>query len=263
MLQLTELHIHYPTRQGSLRSSKGVHAVRGVSMTIEPGQTFGLVGESGSGKSTIGRAILRLVRPKWGRVAYNGRDVWTYKQAEVLRYRSQVQAVLQNPYSALNPAHQVKTIVGELLTRHRGIRPSKERNDIVVQILEQVGLSYHYLERRPEELSGGQRQRVAIARALAVEPQLVVCDEPTSALDVSVQSQVINLLKRIQQAHGMAYLFISHDLAVVRHISDVIGVMQNGELVEVGDADQVYNRPQHPYTAALLNAILSPIPTAQ
>jgi oligopeptide transport system ATP-binding protein len=265
MLRIDDLNIVYKASGGWLPGpkSKGVHAVKGVNLRIDAGQTVGLVGESGSGKSTIGRAVLRLLRPTFGRVMFAGRDIWSLRDGQILHYRSQVQAVLQNPYAALNPKHPVHTIVGELLTRHRGIAPGKERNDRVVQILEQVGLSYHYLERLPGELSGGQRQRVAIARALALGPRLLICDEPTSALDVSVQSQVINLLKQIQAQHGLAYLFISHDLAVVRHISDTIGVMQAGELVEIGAADDVYNRPQHPYTEKLLSAILSPLPTRQ
>ena len=264
MLHINDLHVSYRTRGGLLRPRRNdVYAVRGVSLHIEAGQTFGLVGESGSGKTTVGRALLRLVRPDAGTITLDGRDIWSLHGREVLGYRSQVQAVLQNPYAALNPSHPIKTIVGELLTRHRNIAPGKERNDRVVKILEQVGLSHHYLERLPGELSGGQRQRVAIARALALEPRLLICDEPTSALDVSVQSQVINLLKRIQAEHNLTYLFISHDLAVVRHISDVIGVMRSGELVEVGAADDVYNRPQHPYTQKLLSAILSPLPTRQ
>lgn len=260
LLSIHDLHVTYHVQRG-LFGKTSVQAVCGVSFQIEQGQVFGLVGESGSGKSTIGRAVLRLVRPASGHITFGGRDIWTLNPRETLRYRANVQAVLQNPYAALNPAHPVKTIVGELLTRHRGVPAGKERNNRVVKILEQVGLSHHYLDRMPNELSGGQRQRVAIARALALEPTLLICDEPTSALDVSVQSQVINLLKQVQQYRNLSYLFISHDLAVVRHVSDVIGVMQAGQLVEVGQAEQVYQRPAHPYTQNLLSAILSPLPT--
>lgn len=258
MLDIHDLHVRYTRRGGLFQKSHHVDAVQGVSFSIAPGQTFGLVGESGSGKSTIARAILRLVTPHAGRVSFHGQDVHALSGQDLLRYRAQVQVIFQDPYTALNPAFPVRAIVGEMLTRHRGIQPGKDRNDRVMLLLQQVGLSHHYLDRLPGELSGGQRQRVAIARALAVEPQVLVCDEPTSALDVSVQSQVINLLQKIQARTGIAYLFISHDLALVRHISDTIGVMYRGEMIEKGEAEQVYTRPAQAYTRRLLDAVLLP-----
>ncbi len=240
-----------------------IHAVREVSFAIPAGHTFGLVGESGSGKSTVARAILRLLRPAVGTIQVAGREVTTLKKREVLAYRRQVQAVFQDPHSALNPAHLVGDIVGELLTRHQGIRPGRARDARAAELLAQVGLSPDYLDRFPAELSGGQRQRVAIARALAVEPQLLVCDEPTSALDVSVQGQVINLLMDIRKQKGVAYLFIGHNLQVVRHISDTVGVMYRGYLVETGSARRIYHEPAHPYTRMLLESVPVPDPVQQ
>lgn len=237
-----------------------MRAVSNVSFTIYPGETLGLVGESGSGKSTIARTILKLVPPQGGQILLDGRDIWQQTWREEQAYRRRVQAIFQDPYSALNPRHSVSTIIGEMLAQHRGITTDKERRKRIIHLLEQVGLSHHYLERLPHELSGGQRQRVAIARALAVEPDLIICDEPTSALDVSVQSKVINLLRTLQAQLGVAYLFISHDLAVVRYVSHRIGVLYHGEMVEMGAAEQVYSQPEHPYTRTLLEAVLPIMP---
>lgn len=240
-----------------------IHAVREVSFAIAAGSTFGLVGESGSGKSTIGRAILRLLQPTRGSIQVAGREVTALRGHDVLSYRRQVQAIFQDPYSAINPAHVVGEVVGELLTRHQYIRPGRARDARVAELLARVGLSHEYLGRFPYELSGGQRQRVAIARALAVEPQMLICDEPTSALDVSVQAQVINLLMDIREQHGVAYLFIGHNLHLVRHISETVGVMYRGYLVETGPTWRVYREPAHPYTQMLLEAVPVPNPLEQ
>lgn len=259
LLEIDNLHVHFHKRR--LFAADTIYqAVKGASFQIYPGETVGLVGESGSGKSTIARALLKLIAPQSGIIRFGGEDIWQQDQSQELVYRRQVQAIFQDPYGSLNPRHSISTIVGELLTRHRGIPVGKARRHRVIQLLEQVGLSQYYIDRLPHELSGGQRQRVAIARALAVEPKLIICDEPTSALDVSVQSKVINLLRELQSELGVAYLFISHDLAVVRYISHRIGVLYDGELVEIGSAQQVYEQPQHPYSQKLLDAILPVTP---
>jgi oligopeptide/dipeptide ABC transporter ATP-binding protein len=261
---VNNLHVTFAgQRRLPWRPAHHVHAVREVSFAIAAGSTFGLVGESGSGKSTIGRAILRLLQPGQGSIQVAGREVTALRGREMLAYRRQVQAIFQDPYSAINPAHVVGEVVGELLTRHRHIRPGRARDARVAELLAQVGLSHEYLERFPSELSGGQRQRVAIARALAVEPQMLVCDEPTSALDVSVQAQVINLLMDIREQHGVSYLFIGHNLHLVRHMSDTIGVMYRGYLVESGPTRRVYQEPAHPYTQMLLEAVPVPDPLEQ
>lgn len=240
-----------------------MHAVREVSFAIPKGQTFGLVGESGSGKSTVARAILRLIPLAAGKIQFAGRDVAELAGTDLLAYRRQVQAIFQDPYSALNPSHVVEEIVGELLTRHGAIHAGRERTARVAELLAQVGISHHYLDRFVYELSGGQRQRVAIARALAVEPHMLVCDEPTSALDVSVQGQVINLLLDIQAQRGVSLLFIGHNLHTVRRISDTVGVMYRGYLVESGPTARVYSAPAHPYTQMLLEAVPVPDPVQQ
>jgi oligopeptide/dipeptide ABC transporter ATP-binding protein len=259
-----DLHVTFAgQRRLPWRPAPHIHAVREVSFAIAAGSTFGLVGESGSGKSTIGRAILRLLQPDRGTIQVAGREVTTLQRRDLLAYRRQVQAIFQDPYSSINPAHMVGEVVGELLTRHQHIRPGRARDARAAELLAQVGLSYEYLDRFPAELSGGQRQRVAIARALAVEPHMLVCDEPTSALDVSVQAQVINLLMDIREQHGVSYLFIGHNLHLVRHISDAVGVMYRGYLVETGPTWRVYREPAHPYTQMLLEAVPVPDPLEQ
>lgn len=263
-LKIEDLHVHFEGRRQLFRAPKPpIKAVNGINFEIEPGKTFGLVGESGSGKSTVARAILKLVEPKGGKIIVDGNDVVPYDASQTKVYRKQVQVVFQDPYSSLNPSHVVGEIVGELITQHRGIKAGSERDKIAGDLLEQVGLGRHFLERFPYELSGGQRQRVAIARALSVEPEMIICDEATSALDVSIQSQVINLLEEIQERTGVAYLFIAHDLAVVRHISHDIGVLYLGTLVESGPSERVYNEPAHPYSAMLLAAEPIPDPERQ
>lgn len=264
-LKVEDLHVHFHSARQLFRAPKPpVKAVNGVSFAIESGKTFGLVGESGSGKSTIARAILRLVDSQDGSsIDVDGIEVTTLDSNGLKKYRKAVQVVFQDPYSSLNPSHIVGEIVGELITEHRGIKAGVERDQIVGDLLEQVGLGRHFLERFPYELSGGQRQRVAIARALSVEPDMIICDEATSALDVSIQSQVINLLEEIQDKTGVSYLFIAHDLAVVRHISHDIGVLYLGYLVETGPSERVYRETAHPYTAMLLSAEPIPDPARQ
>ncbi|NJP04561.1 MAG: ABC transporter ATP-binding protein [Chloroflexaceae bacterium] len=263
-LQVRDLGVTFlPPRRLPWKAPHRVHAVREVSFAIAAGRTFGLVGESGSGKSTVARAILRLLRPDRGSIRVANQEITTCKGRDLLAYRRQVQAVFQDPYASLNPSHVISSTIGELLTRHRNVRPGRERDQMVVALLSQVGLSQEHLDRFPYELSGGQRQRVAIARALAVAPQMLICDEPTSALDSSIQSQVINLFIDIREQHGVTYLFIGHNLHVVRHISDVIGVMYHGYLVETGPTWRVYQEPAHPYTQMLLQAVPIPDPIQQ
>lgn len=263
-LDVTDLHVQFSSRKKLFGASRPpIKAVNGVSLGIERGQTLGLVGESGSGKSTIARAILRLVPAHSGSIRVGGAEVTEFDAASVKSYRKAVQVVFQDPYSSLNPSHLVAKIIGELITEHRGVPRGAERDRLAGDLLEQVGLGRHFLERYPHELSGGQRQRVAIARALSVEPEMIICDESTSALDVSIQSQVINVLEDIQDRTGVAFLFIAHDLAVVRHISDQIGVLYLGYLVESGPSERVYEQTAHPYTAMLLAAEPVPDPAEQ
>jgi peptide/nickel transport system ATP-binding protein len=263
VLEVKELTKDFPLRSGVLRRITGmVRAVDDVSLRIEAGTTLGLVGESGSGKSTLARLVLRLIDPTGGAVTVDGKDITSLRGPSLRRHRESMQLVFQDPYSSLDPKQSIADIVGEPLAIHTSMNRD-EREQRVVQLLAQVGLGSHVLPRQPHEFSGGQRQRIAIARALALEPRLLVCDEPVSALDVSTQSQVINLLTDLQDDLGVAYLFIAHDLSVVRHISDRISVMYLGQIVEEGEADEVYERPTHPYTAALLSSIPVPDPARQ
>jgi len=263
VLQVTSLVKDFPLRSGVLRRITGsVRAVDEVSLSIRPGTTLGLVGESGSGKSTLARVVLRLIDPTAGTIVVSGKDITSLRGPSLRRHRDSMQMVFQDPYSSLDPKQSIADIVGEPLAIHTSMT-RVEREQRVMELLSQVGLGSHVLSRQPHEFSGGQRQRIAIARALALEPRLLVCDEPVSALDVSTQSQVINLLTELQTALGVAYLFIAHDLSVVRHISDRIAVMYLGQIVEEGDADEVYERPTHPYTAALLSSIPVPDPARQ
>jgi peptide/nickel transport system ATP-binding protein/oligopeptide transport system ATP-binding protein len=258
-LSVRDLRVEFAARPALFRRRRApTRAVNNVSFSIPAGKTLGLVGESGAGKSTVARAILRLVQIQGGQILVDGRDVAPLSGDRLVEYRRQVQVVFQDPYSALNPSHVVGEIVGELITRHRGVRPGPARNELAADLLHRVGLGRYVMERIPDELSGGQRQRVAIARALAVEPRLIVCDEPTSALDVSIQSQIINLLVDLQASAGLTYLFITHNLAIARHISHTLAVMYLGYLVESGPTDRVFTQPAHPYTAMLLAA--SPVP---
>lgn len=264
LLRVEDLHVTYPGRRRLFRPPPPpIRAVNGVSFELDRHRTFGLVGESGSGKSTLARALLQLVPIASGRVELDGADVTTVAPRDRRAYRRRVQAVLQDPYSSLNQAHDVSVIVGDPITVHRGVRRGRERDELVVDLLAEVGLRPDFLHRYPAEMSGGQRQRVSIARALAVRPDLIIADEATSALDVSIQSQVLNLLRQVQRDDGVALLLIAHDLDVVRHMSDEVGVMYLGTLVERGGADELYRGPTHPYTAMLIASIPVPHPAQQ
>ncbi len=261
LLSVDHLRVSFRTGRALLGRGTTFDAVRDVSFDIEAGQTFGLVGESGSGKSTTGRAILRLLEPSGGTITFDGREVTALGRQTPMWYRQAVQIIFQDPLASLNPRSSVEVAIGDAL-RQRGV-PKEDRPEHVRDLLDQVGLDHHVAERYPSEVSGGQRQRIAIARALAMKPRLMVCDEAVSALDVSTQSQIVNLLQDLQEELGISYLFIAHDLSVVRHVSHRIGVMYLGNLVEVGDAEDVYNDPQHPYSRMLLDAIPVPDPQVQ
>jgi oligopeptide/dipeptide ABC transporter ATP-binding protein len=264
LLELEDLHVAFEGRRRVFRRTPSpIRAVNGVSLSLEAGRTFGLVGESGSGKSTVARAILQLVEPASGTIRLDGEDATRVPRHRLDDFRRRVQAVLQDPYSSLNQVHDVSVIVGDAVTHHRGIGKGARRDDVVAELLDLVGLSRDFLHRFPAEMSGGQRQRVSIARALAVQPDLVIADEATSALDVSIQSQVINLLRRIQRDEGVAFLVIAHDLEVVRHMSHDVGVLYLGSLVECGGAEEVYTAPTHPYTEMLISSIPVPNPIEQ
>jgi len=263
LLELRGLTKSFPVRSGVLKRVVGqVRAVDGIDLTVHQGETVGLVGESGSGKSTVARVALRLVEPTAGAVWFDGEEITAMGQRELRRHRRGMQIVFQDPYSSLDPRATIGDTIGEPLAVHEGLRKGA-REVRAAELLRQVGLAPQYLRRYPHEFSGGQRQRIAIARALALQPRLLICDEPVSSLDVSTQSQVINLLIDLQRQLGLAYLFIAHDLSVVRHMSDRIAVMYLGQIVELGPAESVYLTPRHPYTEALLSAIPIPDPVRQ
>ncbi len=264
LLQVKDLKMYFPITQGIIfqRHIGDIKAVDGVSFEVKRGETLGLVGESGCGKSTTGRAILQLYRPTAGSVTFENAELTTLKGEAMRRMRRHMQMIFQDPYASLNPRMTVGNIIGEPLEVHN-ILSGKARQERVKELLEIVGLNPYFINRYPHEFSGGQRQRIGIARALAVQPDFIVCDEPISALDVSIQAQVINLLEKLQEEFNLTYLFIAHDLAVVRHISDRIAVMYLGKIVELADRDTLYRNPLHPYTQALLSAIPIPDPVAE
>ncbi len=263
LLEVEDLKMYFPVLGGVLRRRVAqVFAVDGVSFTIAAGQTLGLVGESGCGKTTVGRCVLRLYRPTGGRLRYRGADLMQLRRDELRAVRRDMQMIFQDPFESLNSRHTVQEILEEPFMIHR-LGDAAERTRRVRQLLERVGLPRSALLRFPHEFSGGQRQRIGIARAVALEPRLIVCDEPVSALDVSIQSQVINLLLDLQRKMGLTYLFIAHDLAVIKHISDHIAVMYLGRIVEYTDAQSLYRSPRHPYTRALIAAIPVPDPAAR
>src|ERR1041385_1150163 len=261
LLRVENLKMYFPITQGIIlqRQVGWVRAVDDISFSVKRGETLGLVGESGCGKSTTGRAILQLYKPTGGSGNFDGTELNRIHGSELRHYRRKMQMIFQDPYASLNPRMSVRDIIGEPLLVHNLFKP-KERADRVADLMRVVGLNPYYASRFPHEFSGGQRQPIGIARALAVEPDFIVCDEPVSALDVSIQAQIINLLEELQESFQLTYLFIAHDLAVVRHISDRVAVMYLGKLMELADRNEIYDNPLHPYTKALLSAVPIPDP---
>jgi oligopeptide transport system ATP-binding protein len=257
LLKVTDLVKHYPITSGTVRRRQtgALRAVDGVSFELRAGQTLGLVGESGCGKSTLARTLLRLVEPTAGHAYFRGDDIFAMSKDELRDFRRSVQVVFQDPFESLNPRMTVGQIISDPWVIHPGIVPKHQRRRRVSELLEMVGLRPDFIDRFPGQFSGGQRQRIGIARALALNPDLIICDEPVSALDVSVQAQVVNLLQDIQKEFDLAYIFIAHDLGVVRHIADDVGVMYLGKMVEYGTETSVFSEPQHPYTKALMSAV--------
>ncbi|MFT5875791.1 MAG: oligopeptide transport system ATP-binding protein [Clostridium sp.] len=260
LVEIKNLKKFFPVKKGLFAPNNSfVKAVDGISFTINKGETLGLVGESGCGKTTCGRTIIKLYEPTGGQIIYDGHDLSKLSPRQMLPYRKKIQMIFQDPYASLNSRMTVGDIVGESIDIHGSYR-GKERMERIQELLTTVGLNTEHASRYPHEFSGGQRQRIGIARSLAVQPEFIICDEPISALDVSIQAQVINMLEDLQEKMGLTYLFIAHDLSMVKHISNRIGVMYLGEMVEIGNSDEVYNHPMHPYTQALLSAIPIPDP---
>jgi oligopeptide/dipeptide ABC transporter ATP-binding protein len=260
LLRVENLVKYFPVkRSGYFQQREFVHAVDGVSLTVNRGQTFGIVGETGSGKSTLGRSIARLYDITSGRVVFDGQDISRWSQRRMRPLRREIQLIFQDPMGSLNPRRRVGSIIGDPFAIH-GLASGTERRRRVQELMERVGLNPEHYNRFPAEFSGGQRQRIGVARALAFQPKLIICDEPVSALDVSIQAQVINLLADLQKEFGLTYLFIAHDLSVVRHVSDNVAVMYLGQLTEVAPADDLFEKARHPYTGALLSAIPVPDP---
>ena len=259
VIRVEGLEKHFQIRTGSLGRKALIHAVNGVTLEIAKGETLGIVGESGCGKSTLGRTILKVWEPDAGRIWYDGTDITGLSRHQMRPWRRRMQMIFQDPYASLNPRFTVGELIAEPMEIYRTHGESEQR-ERVQELLETVGLKPDHIRRYPHEFSGGQRQRIGIARALALEPEFIVCDEPISALDVSIQAQIVSLLERIQDEKGLSYLFIAHDLTMVRHISHRIGVMYMGGLVEVGPADEICEHPIHPYTKLLMSAIPIPDP---
>jgi len=262
LVEVNNLKMHFPVTSGLLfqREVAQVKAVDGISFSIRKGETLGLVGESGCGKTTAGRCILQLYKPTEGEVIFEGTDLTKLGTRQMRQMRRQMQVIFQDPFSSLNPRMTAGDIIGEPLVVHGLVKNNQEKREKVRQLLDNVGLHPYMADRFPHEFSGGQRQRIGVARALSVDPKLIVCDEPVSALDVSIQAQVINLLEDLQQQYDLTFLFIAHDLSVVRHISDRVAVMYLGKIVEIADRNEIYQNPLHPYTRALLSAVPIPDP---
>lgn len=259
LIEVEELKKYFSINMGMLKT-RPLKAVDGISFFINKGETLGLVGESGCGKTTVGRTLLHLYKPTAGKIFYNGHEIKTKKDVE--QFRKKATMVFQDPYSSLNPRMTVEDIIGEPLDIHHLYNSKKERHEKILELMAHVGLNSEHAARYAHEFSGGQRQRIGIARSLAIQPEFIVCDEPVSALDVSIQAQVINMFDELQDEFGLTYLFIAHDLLVVRHISDRIAVMYLGKMVELADSNEIYNHPIHPYSKALMSAVPLPDPKA-
>ncbi len=263
VLEVVELKKHFPVRRGIWQRAAGtVRAVDDVSFQVPRGKTLGLVGESGCGKTTIARTVVRLSRPTAGQILFEGRDLESLSAGELRKVRPKMQMVFQDPYSSLNPRMNVGRVIGEPLLEHTSASKA-ERKDRISELMNIVGLDPGFMSRYPHEFSGGQRQRIGIARALALNPDLIICDEPISALDVSIQGQIVNLLEDVQDQFGLTYLFISHDLGMIRHMCDRVAVMYLGRIAEIGTGEDIYRRPQHPYTKALLSSVPQPNPKSR
>ncbi|MET9297933.1 MULTISPECIES: ABC transporter ATP-binding protein [Micromonospora] len=265
IIEVRDLVKHYPVTRGVVfkKTIGQVKAVDGVSFELKAGETLGVVGESGCGKSTLARVLMNLEKPTSGQVLYKGQDISKLSGGALRRLRRQIQLVMQDPYTSLNPRMTVGDLIGEPFEIHPEVAPRGSRRGKVKELLDLVGLNPEHINRYPHQFSGGQRQRIGIARALALRPEVIVCDEPVSALDVSIQAQVMNLLEKLQAEFGLSYVFIAHDLSVVRHLSDRVAVMYLGKMVEIGTEDEIYERPTHPYTQALLSAVPVPDPTVR
>ncbi len=265
IIEVRDLVKHYPVTRGVVfkKTIGHVKAVDGVSFDLKAGETLGVVGESGCGKSTLARVLMNLEKPTGGQVLYKGQDISKLSGGALRRLRRQIQLVMQDPYTSLNPRMTVGDLIGEPFEIHPEVAPRGSRRSKVKELLDLVGLNPEHINRYPHQFSGGQRQRIGIARALALRPEVIVCDEPVSALDVSIQAQVMNLLEKLQAEFGLSYVFIAHDLSVVRHLSDRVAVMYLGKMVEIGTEDEIYERPTHPYTQALLSAVPVPDPTVR